>query len=238
MNSNLAIKLREATKKPHTSSENAGFIKCFLKGAIDKKSVEKLTTSLYFVYSALEEEMQRHQDHPVVSAVYFPEIQRRANLEEDLSFFYGEDWRDRISPSPACQQFIARLREISASAPELLIAHAYTRYMGDMSGGQNFKKVARTALNLPGDKGTAFYEFRKLPNLDEFKGKYRQQLNELDINEEMADRIAAEAEKSFTLSRALFKELEPGLIEAIGQEEFDRHAGIRRPGSTELVSSQ
>jgi DNA gyrase subunit B len=53
MSSNLATKLREGTKKAHTMAENVGFIKCFLKGVVEKTSYRKLVSNLYFVYSAI-----------------------------------------------------------------------------------------------------------------------------------------------------------------------------------------
>ena len=54
MSSNLATKLREGTKKAHTMAENVGFVKCFLKGVVEKNSYRKLVANLYFVYSAME----------------------------------------------------------------------------------------------------------------------------------------------------------------------------------------
>jgi len=59
MSSNLATKLREGTKKAHTMAENVGFVKCFLK-VVEKNSYRKLIGNFYFVYSAMEEEMERH----------------------------------------------------------------------------------------------------------------------------------------------------------------------------------
>jgi heme oxygenase len=38
MSSNLASKLRVGTKKAHTMAENVGFVKCFLKGVVEKKT--------------------------------------------------------------------------------------------------------------------------------------------------------------------------------------------------------
>jgi heme oxygenase len=69
MHSNLAKKLREGTKKAHTMAENVGFVKCFLKGVIDKESYRKLVSSLYFVYSEMETQMQRHQGHAILSQI-------------------------------------------------------------------------------------------------------------------------------------------------------------------------
>jgi heme oxygenase len=136
MSSNLATKLREGTKKAHTMAENVGFIKCFLKGVVEKTSYRKLVSNLYFVYSAMEEEMERHQAHPILSKIYFQQLNRKKSLEQDLSFYYGSNWREQVAPSPAAKDYVQHIREVSASAPELLIAHSYTRYIGDLSGGQ------------------------------------------------------------------------------------------------------
>ena len=53
----LATQLREGTKKSHTMAENTGFVSCFLKGVVDKASYRTLVADLYFVYSAMEEEI-------------------------------------------------------------------------------------------------------------------------------------------------------------------------------------
>ena len=62
----LAAQLREGTKKSHTMAENTGFVSCFLKGVVDKASYRKLVADLYFVYTAMEEEIAKLGDHPVV----------------------------------------------------------------------------------------------------------------------------------------------------------------------------
>ena len=74
MSSNLASKLRVGTKKAHTMAENVGFVKCFLKGVVEKTSYRKLVGNLYFVYSAMEEEMERQKQHPVISKIYFSQL--------------------------------------------------------------------------------------------------------------------------------------------------------------------
>ena len=38
----LAGQLKEGTKKSHTMAENTGFVACFLKGVVEKKSYRKL----------------------------------------------------------------------------------------------------------------------------------------------------------------------------------------------------
>ena len=135
--SNLAQRLREGTKQSHTASENTAFMKCFLKGIMERKPFAELTADLYFVYSTLEAEIYRHREHPVVGKIYFPELERKQKLEEDLAFYFGENWQEKISASPAGKVYVDRVKEISKTQPERLIAHAYVRYMGDLSGGES-----------------------------------------------------------------------------------------------------
>lgn len=232
MTSNLATKLREGTKKAHTMAENVGFVKCFLKGVVEKTSYRKLVANLYFVYSAMEEEMERLKAHPIVSKIYFPELNRKASLEQDLHFYYGNNWREQISLSEAGQAYVNRIREISATQPELLVAHSYTRYLGDLSGGQILKGIAQRAMNLS-EEGTAFYEFADIPDEKAFKTRYRQTLDELPVDEATADRIVDEANAAFGMNMKLFNELEGNLIKAIGQMLFNTLTRRRVRGSTE-----
>ena len=161
MSSNLAIKLRTGTQKSHTAAENVGFMKCFLKGVVDRGCFAKFLVNLYYVYSQLEAEIEKHQDHAIVGSIYFPELNRQAALEKDMEFYYGKDWRSHVKISPAAQNYIARIQEVSATAPELLIGHAYTRYMGDLSGGQMLQKIAQSVLKLEGYQGTSFITLTK-----------------------------------------------------------------------------
>jgi heme oxygenase len=238
MSSNLATKLREGTKKAHTMAENVGFVKCFLKGVVEKTSYRKLVSNLYFVYSAMEEEMDRHSTHPIVSKIYFSQLNRKKSLEQDLYFYYGSNWREQIAPSKAAQDYVQRIREVSATQPELLVAHSYTRYLGDLSGGQILKKIAQRGMNLAEGQGTAFYEFQEIPDEKAFKANYRNALDELAVDEATADRIVDEANATFGMNMKLFQELEGNLIKAIGQMLFNTLTRRRAPGSTELATAE
>jgi heme oxygenase len=237
MSSNLATKLREGTKKSHTMAENVGFVKCFLKGTVEKSSYRKLVGNLYFVYSAMEEEMERHRQHPILSRIYFPELNRKTSLEQDLAYYHGPQWREQVAPSEAAQAYVQRIRDLSNSKPEMLVAHSYTRYLGDLSGGQILKKIAQTAMNLNGD-GTAFYEFPTITDEKAFKGQYRQAMNDLPVDEATCDRIVDEANHAFGLNMKMFQELEGNLIKAIGVMLFNSLTRRRTTGSTELVTAE
>lgn len=233
MSSNLAVKLREGTKKSHTMAENVGFIKCFLKGTVEKNSYRKLVANLYFVYSAIEEEMERCKNHPVVSQIYFSELNRKHSLESDLAYYYGSHWRDEVKPSQAAQAYVARIHEIGQTAPELLVAHSYTRYLGDLSGGQILKNIAVTGMNLSEGEGTAFYTFDQIADEKAFKNKYRQAMNDLALDEATQNHIVDEANAAFGMNMKMFMELEGSLVKAIGQMLFNTLTRRRERGSTD-----
>ena len=235
MSSNLADKLRVGTKKAHTMAESVGFIKCFLTGVVEKNSYRKLVANLYFVYSVMEEEMERLQNHPIVSQVNFKEVYRKQSLEQDLSYYYGVNWREQVQLSPFGKAYVERIREVAENEPELLVAHSYTRYLGDLSGGQILKGIAQTAMNLT-EGGTAFYEFADISDEKAFKNKYRQALDHLPIDNDTSDRIVDEANNAFGINMKMFQELEGNLIKAIGIMVYNTLARSRR-GNTELVTA-
>ena len=236
MCSDLASQLREGTKQSHTMAENTAYMKCFLKGIVEREPFRKLLANLYFVYSTLEAELLRHRDHPVVGLIYFPELNRQASLEKDLAFYYGDNWQEQITPSEAGKTYVARLQEIANSEPALLVAHAYVRYLGDLSGGQGLKRIVRSALDLPSEQGTRFYEFAAFDSMGaikEFKGKYRDTLNSLPVDKELMAKIVAEANNAFTLNRDVMQALEPEVKAAIGDRVFDLITRQDIPGATE-----
>ncbi|MEH1910843.1 biliverdin-producing heme oxygenase [Nostoc sp.] len=236
MSSHLDVRLREGSKHSHTMTENTAFMKCFLKGIVEKSYFRKLLADLYFVYRALEEQLEWYQYHHIVGMMYFPELHRQANLEKDLAFYYGESWRSQIVPSPAGQVYVNRIHEVANTQPELLIAHAYTRYMGDLSGGQALRKIARSAMNLPSDRGTAMHEFEQIPTPEarrEFKEQYRQALNFLPLDEEMIQKIVDEANYAFNLNKNVIHQLEADVKAVIGEHVFDLITRQDHIGSTE-----
>lgn len=215
MTNNLATQLREGTSKSHSMAENVSFVKSFLGGVIDKESYRKLVSNLYFVYSAMEEEMEKNKDNIYIKPIYFTELNRRKNLELDLEHYYGPNWKSLIRISEATLSYVERIKTISSERPELLVAHAYTRYLGDLSGGQLLKKIAQRAMNLPDGKGLAFYEFDQVEDEQEFKQNYKKALDSLPLDSNLAENIVAEANVSFTMNMKMFQELETSFARII-----------------------
>jgi heme oxygenase len=90
----------------------------------------------------------------------------------------------------------------------LLIGHHYTRYIGDLSGGQILKGIAEKALTLPEGEGLHFYDFDKIEDAKEYKNEYRASLDALELDQSQIDAIIAEANYAFKLNMNMFDEIQ------------------------------
>ncbi len=218
----LAQVLRSGTSEVHSEAEGSAFVRCFMKGVLDRATYARHLEALHAVYSAMEDGLERHKDHPIVSKIYYPEVHRRANLEADLEFFYGDDWQSKMQPpSPAVVEYVDHIRKISEENPTLLVAHSYVRYLGDLSGGQILKKVAGQTLQLDADHGLAFYEFGDIAGKKEFKDMYRNALDGLALDEAQQQAVLEEAIRVFRFNGAVFNDLEEELISNLGRDRYE-----------------
>ena len=198
----LALQLKEGTKVSHSAAENTKFVSSFLKGVVSRDNYKQLTANFYFVYRAMEEEIDKLDDFPLHDKL----LNRTNKLEQDLRYYYGVMWRDKIEPSQSTKNYVKRIQLIAQQTPYLLVAHHYTRYMGDLSGGQILSNIAKNALNLT-TEGLKFYEF-DIPNMKEYKDKYRQSLNDLTMSDTQVSMLIDEANYAFKLNMCMFDELQ------------------------------
>ena len=212
---NFAIQLKEGTKKSHSAAENTTFVKSFLRGVVNKESYRALVNDLYFVYCALEEEVGNLKDHPVIGNLQLSDLNRRDALEMDLRYFFGPIWRSLIKPSEACERYVNRIREVAKNEPELLVGHHYTRYLGDLSGGQILKGIAQKAMELGDGQGLKFYDFEKIEDTKAYTAGYRGILNDLPIDQHQADAIIVEANYAFRLNMYMFDTLEGNWFKSV-----------------------
>ncbi|KAF9354667.1 heme oxygenase (decycling) 1 [Mortierella sp. AD094] len=207
----LAVELRETTKFLHAEAGRSKFMKYFFKGEISMETYGRFLVSLYQVYNALEKALDQNKDNAQLSLVYFPEeLFRKASLEQDLEFYNGPGWRDMLNPiTPAQQAYISAIERCSTSTtPELLIAHAYVRYLGDLSGGQVLSKRLQKFNDIPEDKGVAFYQFDLIEEPDKFKEMFRKRLNQVEVSDELRELILEEARLTFQRNIDIFQEFD------------------------------
>ena len=212
----LALALDDGTRKSHSVAENTAFVTGFFRGIATKQAFGQLVASLYFVYDAMESAFTECDDEGV-RALDYPQLRRRAALEEDMAYYFGPEWRDTVQPSPATRKYVARVEEVAREAPYLLIAHMYTRYLGDLFGGQMMGGMARRSLDLDASLGTKFYEFDDIPSKDikPFIEDWYAQLNKLELTDEQKERIVDEGNEVFRLNIEVFEELEGNPAKAL-----------------------
>jgi len=203
----LAAELKTGTKRSHTAAENTKFVGSFLRGVVSEQNYRTLIKDFYFVYSAIEEEMERLADDEFLKPIYFKELNRLNFLKMDLRYYYGPNWMMEVKPSEACIQYVERIHEVAEKDPYLLVGHHYTRYLGDLSGGQILRNIAEKALDLPKGEGLHFYEFPKIDDKKAFKTKYREGLDKVTTDTSKINDIIAEANYAFRLNMYMFDEL-------------------------------
>ena len=205
----LSTRLKEGTKKSHNAAENTKFVAGFLRGVLNPEEYRKLITDFYYVYDTMEQRIQETKD-PLARVLqqWNVKLFRTAFLQRDLRYYYGPMWREKLQPSEACNTYCYRLNEIAEKDPYLLIAHHYTRYIGDLSGGQILKGIAKKALNPPEGEGLHFYDFPMIDDAKAFKTDYRAVLDGLEVNENQVNSLIAEANYAFRLNMYIFDELQ------------------------------
>ncbi|KAF8949878.1 hypothetical protein BGZ46_004870 [Entomortierella lignicola] len=113
--------------------------------------------------------------------------------------------------TPAQQAYISTIERCSASSPELLIAHAYVRYMADLSGGQILSRRLQKYNGIPEGKGVAFYHFELIEQPEVFKDMFRKRLNQVEISDDQRQEIIQETIMAFHRNIDIFQEFDSEL---------------------------
>ncbi|KAF9897540.1 hypothetical protein BX616_005390 [Lobosporangium transversale] len=171
----LTEELRAKTKGLHGKLDR--LVQLGLFTVLDYRIYRQLLLGFYYVYKTFEEEYENHlkkvsQIHPWVLHAYAPELRRTEAFEADLAYFYGEDWKQNVSPSKSLQQYMEHIRDIGKHHPEKLVAFPATMYLGIFFGGQIVRsKIVKATSFFPSppnkklggehDGGIAIFTFRE-----------------------------------------------------------------------------
>ncbi|MEE6274152.1 biliverdin-producing heme oxygenase [Georgenia sp. MJ206] len=198
--------LRLSTRDVHEDAENVGFMKRLFAGEMPREGYAALVTQHWFVYTALEERGRALAADPVAGAFITADLERLPSIEADLTFLVGADWRARIEPLAATARYAERIAALDKAGP--FVAHHYTRYLGDLSGGLAIGRIlARTYDLAPGEDGVRFYHFPAIPKPKLFKDGYRRALDEAPWSEREREQVLAEARLAFELNAGMTVEL-------------------------------
>lgn len=203
--------LRTASSAEHEAAEQSSFMAHLLGGRLGRDAYAELSGQLWFVYRALEGRAADLAEHPVVGPFIDPALFRTAALERDLEHLRGPGWRAGLSPLPATAAYTARVEELTTDWPNGYLAHHYTRYLGDLSGGQIIRGIAEKTWGFERKgAGVHFYVFEQVGNPAAFKRDYRAKLDTagLAMDEIERRRVVDECKRAFTLNGAVFADLD------------------------------
>ena len=200
--------IRTASHEQHTEAETSTFMSDLLGGRLGVDAYTRYTEQLWFVYEALESGARGPASDPVAGPFVRPELFRLPSLERDLAHLRGPDWRAGLTALPATRAYAARVAECARTWPSGYMAHHYTRYLGDLSGGQIIRDKAEKTWGFArkGD-GVRFYVFEGIPNPAAFKRGYRELLDAVPVDDLEKQRIVAECKRAFALNTEVFRAL-------------------------------
>lgn len=198
--------IQQSTKKLHDMAENTGFIKRLVDGNATVESYGEYIYNLYFVYKAIEENLEKHKNDIVLKEFITPEVFRAESLLKDSKFLLGYEL-DSVEICDSTRVFVDRLEEISQINPKLLIAHAYTRYLADLFGGRTIFKIIKDNYDIHND-GLNYYMFDEIPDLKAFVMDYHKKLDLIDLNDDEKVKFLNEISLSYVFNISISNELE------------------------------
>lgn len=199
--------LRERTWSSHGDSEGAGFMHDLMTGKGTRDDYVALVAQHYFVYEALESAAARFTGDAEAQPFLSDQLTRMPALEADLAFLLGDDWRNQITPLPTTERYVARIREIEADGwAGGFVAHHYTRYLGDLSGGQAIGRLMQRHFGFE-TNGILFYLFDQIADPKAFKETYREQLDAASWDAVERERVIDEVLYAYRLNTELFEDL-------------------------------
>ncbi|TIC86753.1 biliverdin-producing heme oxygenase [Nocardioides sp. GY 10113] len=201
----LSVAMRDGSRTEHEAAENSAFMSELLEGRLTAQAYADLLLRLRRVYAALEEAARELAADPLVGPLHDPALERLAAIDADLAHWAPGTDPDLVD-SPAATAYAERL--VAASSwGGLLVAHHYTRYLGDLSGGQVIGRLLSRTYDLPEGRGVAFFEFPGIAKPKPYKDAYRAALDALPLGPADRDRVVDEVRVAFRLNQELFAEL-------------------------------
>jgi heme oxygenase len=204
----LAAFIRASSSDQHRGTETRSFITDLMGGKLSLADYTRYLAQYGWIYEVLEEAVVRVDldSVPGLSALFDPKLARMASIENDLIALGAADWRTTHQPLPATAAYVEHLASLGAADGVRVLAHHYTRYLGDLSGGQAIAAlVARHYSATP--EQLSFYRFDDIDSVVQYKRGYRDGMNALALSSDNIDLLVREVDASFNYNGSLFDAL-------------------------------
>lgn len=202
----IAETLKTASRPQHESAESSTFITALMRGALDLAAYKKYLINLAWLYEALESKVAQGEPFSSSEPLWDSRLNRLDSITRDLEALGVADWRVETKPSNAMASYISHLDQLQGKSDLRLIAHHYTRYLGDLSGGQAIAALVARHYGATPEQLT-FYRFAEIDDLVRYKEAYRANLDSLNLDDAQIQDLVDEVKKAFEFNQRVFEDL-------------------------------
>ncbi|KAF4654442.1 hypothetical protein FOL47_009980 [Perkinsus chesapeaki] len=201
-------RLKQETSKLHRTAENVLYVRRFLKGGVTREEYTHFLLGLYHVYTVMEKLITEAaaKGNVLCKVIDFPQLHRADALKHDIIELVGIEKAKEMFKKPRRPVVDSYCTRLESIPKDMLLAHSYTRYLGDLSGGQILGRAARKYLG--DDCPINFYVFEDIENCQAFKNEYKKIVDTSCISIEVADGLVKESMMAYALNVLLFEEMD------------------------------
>jgi heme oxygenase len=199
--------IRSATSSDHRGAERSAFMEGLMSGTLPLEGYVDMLAQHWYAYARLEAQGERLCSDPVAGAFVDAALVRLPSLTTDLEQLAGTGWRRAFPPSTATEAYAAAIDRACAWSGGF-VAHHYTRYLGDLSGGQHIGRIAARTYDLEPGRGGSFATFEAIADPAAYRESYRVRLDEAAWDADERRRVIAEVHDAYRHNRAVFADLD------------------------------
>ncbi|MDQ4137654.1 MAG: biliverdin-producing heme oxygenase [Actinomycetota bacterium] len=201
----VAALLRHASAEDHRATERRPFLTRLTSGSLSLDAYARYLGQLRWIYEAMESRPADDVD------LFDVRLHRSAAIQADLTALGVADPASDHPPLPATARYAAHLSALArspirADSTVRYLAHHYTRYLGDLSGGQAVAALVARHYGAS-EHQLAFARFPELGPVVDAKRRYRAQLNAVPLDEADLEELVREVRRAFAFNGAIFDEL-------------------------------
>jgi heme oxygenase len=196
--------MKEETFEAHELSKDSGFATTIMSGAWSHLGFVEWQRALHPIYVSLEDIMKKNRKDPNLHMFDHRKLDRSQKIFNDLAY-YGVDPTKDPSPLPSVKEYVAKVEDAGSQAQRIMAYH-YTRYMGDMIGGQVIARTLMEKYDMP-KEALSCYDFSDVGDLYHYRKTYKTLLDLVPWSDEERRAFIEETKVAYEINAVLFSEL-------------------------------
>jgi heme oxygenase len=120
-----------------------------------------------------------------------PELYRSDAIDADMRFLVGDDWRDRVKPSPQTESYVATIRSTLDRFAPAFASHQWLRSLGNVLAQRINLRIMNKAYGFD-EEGTAFFRFDQIEDPRAYLRTYHERMNSMPLDDDGITRCVDE----------------------------------------------